>query len=351
MTRDECGAALVAVVLITLALFAIGHGLLGLSLGELAASRAAVRLVESNAAAESAVKLELRAPGASWLDSVAVGGERAVLTRSFGRAEGSAVVWRLSAESWWVEGTGSVGTAEARTARLAWALDPLTRILALPGAVTVAVSAPVELAGSVEMGRLTVVDPPMDPTDCPWMTQLDAHYALEPLFPVAALTADTLPSLGVLGFPELLDAVDVLVGGTVSPSPVEALGTCVVMEPSNWGDPDRPWRPCAAHLALRKSLGSLRVIGGTGQGVLVVDGDLVLDEGARFHGLVLARGALRVEGGAELVGMAVATGGAHIGPGGGVRASACWATRALAANRSRLGRMRPIPGQAVLGPL
>jgi hypothetical protein len=163
----------------------------------------------------------------------------------------------------------------------------------------------VELAGSVEMGRLTVVDPPMDPTDCPWMTQLDAHYALEPLFPVAALTADTLPSLGVLGFPELLDAVDVLVGGTVSPSPVEALGTCVVTEPSNWGDPDRPWRPCAAHLALRKSLGSLRVIGGTGQGVLVVDGDLVLDEGARFHGLVLARGALRVEGGAELVGMAV----------------------------------------------
>jgi len=352
MRREDSGAALVAVVLITLALFAIGHGLLGLSLGELAASRAAMRLVESNTAAESAVNLVLTGSGPSWLDSVPVGGERTAISRPFGRAEGSATVWRLSAESWWVEGTGRVGIAEARTPRLAWAMDPLTRVLALRGAISVGLGAPVTIAGSVDASAPAAVELPLDPTVCdPWMTQLDAHYALEPLAPVATLVADTLPPLGMLDFAGLLDAADVTVAANVSPSPSEALGACVITEPTNWGDPERPWRPCGQHFALRKAVGSLRVAGGAGQGVLIVDGDLVLDAGARFYGLAIASGALRVESGGELVGMAVTTGGADVAAGGLVRASACWAALALAANRAQLGRLRPMPGQGALGPV
>jgi hypothetical protein len=352
MSRDERGAVLVAVVLITLALFAIGHGLLGLSLGELAASRAAMRLFESNAAAESAVHLVHAGPGPSWLDSVPVGGERTAISRPFGRAVGSATTWRLSAESWWVEGTGRVGTTEARAARLAWAMDPLTRVLALRGAITVGLGAPVTIAGSVDASAPVAIDPPMDAAACdPWLTQLDAHYALEPLAPVATLVADTLPSLGLLDFANLLDAAEVTVAGSVSPSPSESLGSCVITDPSNWGDPERPWRPCGQHFALRKSVGSLRVTGGAGQGVLVVDGDLALDAGARFYGLVIASGALRVESGGELVGMALTTGGGDIAGGGLVSASACWAVRALASSRARLGRLRPMPVEVVLGPV
>jgi len=352
MKRGDRGAALVAVVLITLALFAIGHGLLGLSLGELAASRTAMRLLESNAAAESAVNLLLGGPGPSWLDSVTVGSERAAFSQPFGRAEGSATAWRLSAESWWVEGTGRVGTTEARMARMAWAVDPLTRVLALRGAITVGLGAPVTIAGSVDAGAPAAVSPPLDPTACaPWTAQLDAHYAIEPLAPVATLVADTLPSLGLLDFAALVDAAEVSVAASVSPSPSEALGACVITEPSNWGDPERPWRPCGQHFPLRRSVGSLRVSSGAGQGVLIVEGDLVLDAGARFYGLVLASGGLRVEGGGELVGMALTTGGVDVAAGGVMRASACWAARALAANRAGLGRLRPIPGQAVLGPV
>jgi hypothetical protein len=352
MRRDDRGAALVAVVLITLALFAIGHGLLGLSLGELAASRAGTRLFESSAAAASAVNLVLAAPGPPWLDSVPVGGERAAVSRPLGRAAGSANVWRLSAESWWVEGTGRVGTTEARAARLAWGMDPLTRVLALRGAITIGLGAPVTIAGGVDASAPTAIDPPMDPTACdPWITRLDAHYALEPLAAVATLVADTLPSLGMLDFANLLDAAVVTLAANVSPSPSEALGACVITEPSNWGDPERPWRPCGQHFALRRSVGSLTMNGGSGQGVLVVDGDLVLDAGARFYGFVIASGALRVESGGELVGMSIATGGAAIAAGGVMRASACWAVRALATNRATLGRLRRMTGQAALGPL
>jgi hypothetical protein len=125
----------------------------------------------------------------------------------------------------------------------------------------------------------------------------------------------------------------------------------VITDPSNWGDPERPWRPCGQHFALRKSVGSLRVTGGAGQGVLVVDGDLALDAGARFYGLVIASGALRVESGGELVGMALTTGGGDIAGGGLVSASACWAVRALASSRARLGRLRPMPVEVVLGPV
>jgi hypothetical protein len=351
MRRSDAGAALVAVVMITLALFAIGHGLFGLALGERAASRAAVRLLESSAAAESSVHLALAGPGAAWMDSVPIGGARVVVDRPFGRAWGSAAAWRLAREAWWVEGHGRVGRMEARIARLAWGTDPLARVRALDAAVSVALGSPVAIAGSVDVAAPASVDAPLDPRDCdPWIADLVAHYAAEPLAPVALL-ADTLPSLGLLSFDDLLGSADVAVAGSVSPAPVESGGTCLVDEPASWGDPERPWRPCGAHYALRRSIGSLVVDGGAGQGVLVVDGDVVLGGGARFYGLVLARGALHVENGARLVGMATASGGVYVAAGGVVRASACWVARTLAAHRTDLGGLRAMPGMGRLGPL
>lgn len=351
MRRGDAGAALVAVVLITLALFAIGHGLLGLALGERAASQAAVRLLEASTAAESSVHLALGGPGAVWMDSVAIGGERLVVDRSFGRAWGSASAWRLSRETWWVEGSGRVGRAESHTAHLAWAVDPLTRVRALEAAISVGSGSPVAIAGSVDVVAPASVEAPLDPSDCdPWVADLVAYYAVEPLVPVA-VSADTLPALGLLGFDDLLARSDVVVAGAVSPAPVESAGTCVVDEPANWGDPERPWRPCGAHLALRRSAGSLTIDGGAGQGVLVIDGDVVLQGGAHFYGLVLARGALRVEGGAQLVGMGTASGGVYVAAGGLVRASPCWVARSLEAHRSELGGWKTMPGQGLLGPL
>ncbi|MEQ1857835.1 MAG: hypothetical protein ABL963_15380, partial [Longimicrobiales bacterium] len=78
---ERGGAALVAVVLLTLALYAVGHGMLAISLGELAASHAAARLVEARAGAQAVIHETLNGPAPAWLDSVPVGSTRGASAR------------------------------------------------------------------------------------------------------------------------------------------------------------------------------------------------------------------------------------------------------------------------------
>jgi len=340
-------------VLLTLALFAVGHGMLALSLSELAASRAAVRLVEAKAAADGAVAATLAGPVPAWLDSVPTGGSRSGGTWSFGRAVGSSQLMRLSREAWWVEAAGRSGSAEMRTARLVWALEPVQRILELRGAVTVGSGAPAVVLGELDAAAPAAVEPPLDASDCAsWVGPMDAHYAAAPLAPTARLdAADTLPGLGQLDFAELLAATSLSVGGGGTPAPVEAAGMCVPSEPWNWGDPERPWRPCGAYVPLRGAEGDVTIVGGVGQAVLVADGDVTLGADARFYGLVVSRGALRLESGTQLVGLAVALGGVYIAAGARFQASACWAAHTLAPQRTSLGRPRVVSGTGRLGPL
>ena len=349
----RAGAALVTVVLLTLAIFALGHGMLAVALGELAASRAAVRHLEARAAADAAVHQALAGPGPSWMDSLPRWDMRATGTSTFGRAESSGQLTRLSEETWWVEGTGRVGVAESSTARLAWALDPLARVVSMRGVVTVGFGSPLMLDGVVEASAPAAVEPPLTASNCaPWVSAFESHYLSDPLATVAMLdAADTLPRLGLLDFTSLLAEIDVSVAGGGTPGPVEALGACAPSDPWNWGDPERPWRPCGAHLPLRGSTGSLVVNGGVGQVVLVVDGDVTLDDGARVFGLVVATGELRVEDGSSLDGMALAAGGVYVASDARIRGSGCWAVRALSAQRATLGRLRLLPGVGAIGPL
>jgi hypothetical protein len=352
--RGEAGAVLIFVVLLMLALIGLGHGLLVAALGEVAASTAAVRHLTARAAADAAVSGALRRPFPPWMDSVIVGGVRVAETMPLGRAAATATLRRLTRESWLVEGSGALGDgAEVRSARLAWALDPLERVTSLAGVLNAAPGSEWTLGGVVDASAPTRADPPLDLADCaPWLAELEARYAATPLTPAGTLT-DTLggPTMGLLDFPSLLARVPVLVGGAGTPGPVERLGACVEAEPWAWGDPEEPAGPCGAHLPLRGAAGDLTVVGGVGQGVLVVDGDLTLTAAARYYGLVVARGALRLEEGAALEGFAMALGGGSVGVGSTVRGSACWAVRALAAQRPTLGGLVAVPGVAPIGPL
>ncbi|MGD0483638.1 MAG: hypothetical protein ABSB58_03175 [Gemmatimonadales bacterium] len=119
--------------------------------------------------------------------------------------------------------------------------------------------------------------------------------------------------------PALADAVPLQVGGAdwgalarvaaktyaaggqglvVVPSPSQSGAACDPSAPDNWGEPARPpvVAPCAGYLPVILVTGNLTMAGGRGQGVLLVDGDLVLTGGAEFDGLVLVRGSLRAAG-------------------------------------------------------
>jgi hypothetical protein len=186
----------------------------------------------------------------------------------------------------------------------------------------------------------------------PWHPELQARYAMAPA-PATASVGDpaTALSLGLVAFDDLLRSADVTVAGSGTPLAAESLGACLLDEPWGWGDPDRPWRPCGGHLPLRAAEGDLRVDGGSGQGMLVVDGDLELTGGARYHGLLVVRGVLRVESGSTFEGMVLAGGGVSLGGGATLRGSACWAVRALDAYRESWGRWVRIADPARIGPL
>jgi hypothetical protein len=87
-----------------------------------------------------------------------------------------------------------------------------------------------------------------------------------------------------------------------------------------------------------------------GQALLVVDGDLTLDAGARLYGMVVVAGALRLTGGSTFAGLALAAGGIDLGAASTLRGSACWAVLALSAARTSLARLVPLDA-ARLGPV
>ena len=97
--------------------------------------------------------------------------------------------------------------------------------------------------------------------------------------------------IGFLDTGRLAAAADVAAGSVVTPMPATLGAACDTMTASNWGAPDGP---CSGRYVLVHAQGPFVMDGGFGQGVLIVDGDAILDGGARFRGIVLATGSVTV---------------------------------------------------------
>ena len=99
------------------------------------------------------------------------------------------------------------------------------------------------------------------------------------------------------------------------PGPVTRGSECDTSRPDNWGDASGAGA-CGNWLPIIHAPGDLRVDGGAGQGMLIVDGDLSVSGGFEFTGAVLVGGSMDVGPGGMLVtGGAFATGitGAWVG--------------------------------------
>jgi hypothetical protein len=70
----------------------------------------------------------------------------------------------------------------------------------------------------------------------------------------------------------------------------------------NWGAPLQPGHPCATHFIAATIDDATTVAQGSGQGILVVNGRLVLEAGSSFHGAILVAGELAVAEGATVTG-------------------------------------------------
>lgn len=126
-----------------------------------------------------------------------------------------------------------------------------------------------------------------------------------------------------------------LPNSSVTPGFVLTGGTCDRSVVSNWGDPARA-SVCSDWFPVIHALGDVTVVGGSGQGILLAEGDVVLSAGARFIGVIVSRDDVRLStGGARVTGAVLAedrdvADGVHpdIAAGGIIERSTCAIARA-----------------------
>lgn len=76
-------------------------------------------------------------------------------------------------------------------------------------------------------------------------------------------------------------------------------GVCNTGSSSNWGDPlhtDPSVAPCQSYFPIIYAQGDMQLTGGTGQGILLVEGDLSVTGGMEFYGPVIVKGSLKTTG-------------------------------------------------------
>lgn len=84
-------------------------------------------------------------------------------------------------------------------------------------------------------------------------------------------------------------------------------GKCDTEDPVNWGDSRSAGGPCGSYRPVIYSQSDLKIVGGSGQGVLLVDGDLELTGGFEFSGVVVVKGDLTIgDTGANVLGVVTA---------------------------------------------
>ena len=335
--RSEDGFALALVLMALVVLAAIATAAAVAAVGQLRAAGMAGRVMSARAAALGGVERILVAtvgpPGAE------VGGAAVDMAADSLGGTGLRRVrdLRISREFHLMVGEAALGGgARFRVARVAWWMDPESRIA---GHRAVVESASVTgspdafvLADSLLVGR-------------PGVAACDSVQLLADTMGAGAVsTTGVLPSppewgagsagpdfegprlgwFGASGLAALAD-LDLSGGGALTPA-------C----PECW-------------LGLAFGSGRVRVVG-PGRGVLAIDGDLVVESGVAWTGLVLASGNVVLEPGSRLLGLLRADGGVTLDTDAVVDGSACAALKALKSAAS-LSRPIALPGRSWIGPL
>lgn len=266
------------------------------------------------------------------------------------RSSDTVRVWTLT--TWSVLGTSEgiaidgSRLARRRIARLAALRVPSITwpaVVVSRGAVTVRSRATVhgaDSAADTDCVRALGVSPPSVAIAVPPSDLVDTSacegpclFGAPPVLVTSEADGAIHSRLGGMERAAIVSAADARPAGiALRPRPTIGLeGTCDVADPDNFGDPFGllgASSPCREHAPLVFMAGDARLTGGVGQGLLVVDGDLSLENDARFDGIVMVRGTVRLGGAARIDGVVIA-GAAQLEDAGAIGWSACGVLRAL----------------------
>jgi hypothetical protein len=76
----------------------------------------------------------------------------------------------------------------------------------------------------------------------------------------------------------------------------DGVGACDRAAIRNWGDPLTPASTCGGYFPIMYSSGNVNISGGSGQGILLVEGDLSVQGGFEFFGIIIVKQSLKTTG-------------------------------------------------------
>jgi hypothetical protein len=274
----------------------------------------------NEARAESAAELGLNRLTTDWDQSknttMATGD---TLTKSYTDVGGASVnvfVTRLAGPFFWAvseaqtRGNSLQYGTRRRYGQLFRLNTPAVNFL---GAVTAAGN--IRVSGNVNVNGNDAV--PSGWTGCPSLTNVPGSVITptatvtvngsvtingNPPYTTSALAGDTNTyfNYGGTTYTSLAALANVtLAGGTYNGmAPAVSGGVCNKSSTTNWGDPVRhsPAAACEVYFPIIHITGNATLTNGTGQGILLVDGDLTKSGNFSFYGVVIARGTIRSSG-------------------------------------------------------
>lgn len=83
------------------------------------------------------------------------------------------------------------------------------------------------------------------------------------------------------------NGTDIALGPSFLPGP-----SCNTGSTTNWGSPTDPSGPCGNYFPVIYAQGNLELHGGAGQGILLVEGHLILSNNASFYGIIISKKTL-----------------------------------------------------------
>jgi len=260
-----------------------------------------------------------------------------------GGASAAVRVTRTTLTTWWAVSEGNAGGADyrriaRRTVNAAFRLD-------LPPDAADAALAVVDSAHVTGSGAVVGTDSVESIAICSAIPAVGAGAAAPDTTRICDGSCGA-SGTRITGAPRLLDdssvaaniaalaatlVADIVVpaGAVVTPAPIITAGICDTAAANNWGDP--VGGACASHWPVIRALGDLTIRGGSGQGIVLANGDLRFENGALFAGLVIAQDDIVTgAGGGTILGVAMAgdirqapADHTVIGDGGVIRRSTC----------------------------
>ena len=155
-----------------------------------------------------------------------------------------------------------------------------------------------------------------------------------PLVVDTTINSSNLFDWGGFNYDDLVAMANItLTGDPALIEPAVSGGACDTSLETNWGAPEDSTHLCFDYFPIiHAPFGELRMRNAvsTGQGVLLVDGDLRIEDNFRFYGIMIVKGDVRFEdNGTQIYGALIASEVDRVRDGAGVQYSQCAVNRAL----------------------